>query len=267
MLQVEDMWRSTIDGEQVSTQASHLLAVERVIQAMREHLHEPLSLEDMASIACLSPYYFSRVFHNIIGAPPGEFLAALRLDAAKRLLLTTSLSVTDICFEVGYTGLGSFTTRFTQSVGLPPRLLRHQAWNTAIPSLEPRCSLDMTSSSSLCQGGLRGQIRAESSFRGFIFAGLFPRAIPQGRPVRCTLLSQPGPYHIDLIPDGRYYLMVAAFPVTTDPQVFLLPNERLLVGIQGPLMICNGSVPEPVDVVLRPLCPTDPPIIVALPYI
>src|SRR6266849_7733545 len=91
-------------------------AVERVILAMRDHLNEPLTLQDMADIAYLSRNHFHRVFHRIIGIPPGEFLTALRLDAAKRLLLTTSMRVTDICFEVGYSSLGSFTTSFTELV-------------------------------------------------------------------------------------------------------------------------------------------------------
>ena len=110
-----------------ATLAAHTQAVERAIQAMHTHLHEPLLLEDLASVAYLSPSHFNRVFHRLIGIPPGEFLSALRFQAARRLLLTTSLSVTDICFEVGYTSTGSFTSRFTQLVGLPPRLLRQRA--------------------------------------------------------------------------------------------------------------------------------------------
>src|SRR6266446_5251027 len=102
-------------------------AVERAIQAMHTHLHELLTLEDLASVACLSPSYFTRVFRRLLGIPPVEFLSALRFQAARRLLVTTSLSVTDICFEVGYTSMGSFTSRFTQQVGLSPRLLRQRA--------------------------------------------------------------------------------------------------------------------------------------------
>src|SRR5438067_8275961 len=102
-------------------------AVERAIQTMHTHLHEVLTLEDLASVAYLSPSHFHRVFCRLIGIPPGEFLSALRFQAARRLLLTTSLSVTDICFEVGYSSTGSFTTRFTHLVGLSPRLLRQRA--------------------------------------------------------------------------------------------------------------------------------------------
>src|SRR6266496_1703911 len=115
------------ENGRLALQDVHLAAIERVIETKRAHLCEPLLLEDMADVACLSPYYFSRVFHQIISIPPGEFLSTLRLDMAKRLLLTTSLSVTEICFEVGYIGLGSFTTRFTQQIGIPPRHLRRLA--------------------------------------------------------------------------------------------------------------------------------------------
>src|SRR5579872_1710680 len=113
--------------EDAVTLADQTRAVECAIQTMHIHLHEALTLEDLADAACLSPYYFHRVFRRQIGIPPGEFLSALRLQAARHLLVTTSLRVTDICFEVGYSSPGSFTSRFTHLVGLSPRLLRQRA--------------------------------------------------------------------------------------------------------------------------------------------
>src|SRR6266536_3581936 len=196
MVQAGDR-RFTLENGYLATWNAHLPMVECVIRTMRERMCESFSLEDMADVACLCPYYFSRVFHQIIGVPPGEFLSTLRLDMAKRLLLTTPLSVTDICFEVGYTALGSFTTRFTQQVGLPPRHLRHVARNTTLPPFVELCDTRMISPLMFPYvGGVSGRILTTSPFSGLIFAGLFPKAIPQGRPVRCTLLSTPGPYHI-----------------------------------------------------------------------
>src|SRR2546425_11545524 len=115
------------DAARHDTLAAHTQAARCAIQAMHTHLHEVLTLEDLASVACLSPSHFTRVFRRLLGIPPVEFLSALRFQAARRLLVTTSLSVTDICFEVGYTSMGSFTSRFTQRVGLSPRLLRQRA--------------------------------------------------------------------------------------------------------------------------------------------
>src|SRR5437763_3941434 len=107
--------------------APHRRAVERVIAAMRERPGEPLTLETMGKIAGLSPHHFNRVFRRVTGVPPRRFLGALRLEAAKQLLLTTPLSVTEVCFEVGYGSVGTFTTRFTQLVGVPPGELRRLA--------------------------------------------------------------------------------------------------------------------------------------------
>src|SRR5437763_8524365 len=137
------------DAPRHETLAIQTQAVERAIQAMHTHLYEVLTLEDLASVACLSPSHFHRVFCRLIGIAPGEFLSALRFQAARRLLLTTSLSVTEICFEVGYTSIGSFTSRFTHLVGLSPRLLRQRAQAFEPSPAEPAEHGPMTSSNIL----------------------------------------------------------------------------------------------------------------------
>jgi hypothetical protein len=223
----------------------------------------------MADIAHMSPYHFNRVFHRLIGVPPGEFLIALRLDAAKRLLLTTSLSVTDICFEVGYLSPSSFTTRFTQLVGLPPRQLRQVAGDYTMPCPE---SLQDISTYTFChvpfRGCFFGRISAPVDFTGLIYIGVFPKPIPQGRPCSCVLLSAPGTYFIKSLPDGCYYVLAVALPSSGNPQAYLLPHTKLLVGMsQGPLVIHNGKMSGPPDILLRPPRVTDPPIVVALPFI
>src|SRR5437667_9009749 len=162
------------DAARHETLDAHTQAVERAIQTMHTHLHEVLTLEDLASVAYLSPSHFTRVFGRLIGIAPGAFLSALRLQAARRLLLTTSLSVTDICFEVGYTSMGSFTSRFTQRVGLSPRLLRQRAQAFEPLAAEPAEPRPTTSSSIPRKHALLGRISAPASFRGTIYVGLFP---------------------------------------------------------------------------------------------
>ena len=269
MLEVKG-WQSELEVQRLGTQESHFLAVERVVRVLRSQLQDVVSLEDMADIACLSPYYFSRVFHNIIGIPPGEFLATLRLDLAKRLLLTTSLSVTDICFEVGYNSLGSFTTRFTQMVGLSPRQLRHRAKHVPLPFFTAERHSDTSMLPVVPESvSLTGRIDATDVFNALIFIGLFPKPIPQGRPVRCTMLLAPGPYALTNVPEGCYYLMVAAFPFpcSADPEAYILPYEQILVGSRGPIIVHHGVVEESVNVVLHPPRLTDPPLIMGLPYL
>src|SRR5262245_49832722 len=122
------------------TVASHRRAVERVITTARERLCEPISLRDMSRVAYLSEFHFNRVFHEITGLPPAKFISAMRLDEAKRLLLNTNLNITDICFEVGYNSLSTFTRRFTQRVGLGPREFRYLAERITPSSVETLCS-------------------------------------------------------------------------------------------------------------------------------
>src|SRR5260370_24577918 len=99
-------------------------AVEGAIGSRWEGYREPLSLTDIAKSAILSRFHFSRVFREVTGLSPGRYLSAVRIYEAKRLLVSTSLSVTDISFEVGYNILGSFTNRFTASVGISPARFR-----------------------------------------------------------------------------------------------------------------------------------------------
>src|SRR5256714_6205610 len=256
------------DAAHQVTLAVQTQAVERAIQAMHTHLQEQLTLEDLAAVAYLSPSHFHRVFCRLIGIAPGEFLSALRFQAARRLLVTTSLSVTDICFEVGYTSMGSFTSRFTHLVGLSPRLLRQRAHGFEPPTIEPVEFCPTTSSGIPRKHTLQGRISAPATFRGTIYVGLFTSPIPQGRPVRCTKLSSPGWYLLHDVPDGVYYLRAAAFPVAADLHSALLPGEKMLLGhTTSALVIRHGQVAGDPDLVLHPPRLTDPPLVMGLPLL
>ena len=251
-----------------STGASHALAVAQVIQAMRAQLSEPLSLAEMAEIACLSPYHFNRIFSSTIGIPPVEFLAALRLNAAKRLLLTTSLSVTDVCFDLGYTSLGTFTQRFTHLIGVPPLQLRQLAQREIVPALKLRDARTrpIVLLAAMRPLGVSGTITTPGPFAGLIFCGLFPKPIPQHRPIACTTITVPGPYHISFVPDGQYYLLCAALPQSPNALTYLLPDNGSLVGISSqPILIRAGRASGPVNLALRPLTFADPPILGVFP--
>jgi AraC family transcriptional regulator len=250
------------------TLASQRQAVERAIQTMHTHLQERLTLEDLASVAYLSPSHFNRVFCRLIGIPPGEFLSALRFQAARRLLVTTSLSVTDICFEVGYTSTGSFTHRFTHRVGLSPRRLRERAHTFEPPPAEPAGLCPTTPSCIPRKHTLMGRISTSATFRGTIYVGLFPNPIPQGRPVRCTTISSSGWYLLPDVPDGVYHLRAAAFPMAADPHSSLLPGEKMLLGHNtNPLVVRHGHVSGDPDLVLHQPQLTDPPLVMGLPLV
>jgi AraC-like DNA-binding protein len=258
----------TGDGVRKVTMSAHAQAVECVIEMMHAHLQEVLSLEDLASVACLSPAHFNRVFRRMVGIPPVEYLTALRFQRARQLLLLTSLKITDICFEVGYTSTGSFTSRFTRLVGLSPRQLRQRAhaFEPSPGAVAARHPAEMVSAPGRHQ--LLGRISASALFRGTIYVGLFRSPIPQGRPVRCAKLHAPGRYVLTDIADGLYYLRAAAFPVASDPLALLLPGEKLLLGNNpGPLLMHQGQVFGDPDLVLHPPRLSDPPLVMGLPLL
>ncbi len=256
------------EAQQDVTLAFQRQAVERAIETMHTHMQEVLTLDDLASAAYLSPFHFHRVFRRLIGVPPGEFLSALRLQTARRLLLTTQMSVTDICFSVGYTSTGSFTSRFTQLVGLSPRLLRQRAYAFEPPADRP-AEIDLaTIPYPPGKRMLTGQISTPAPFRGSIYVGLFPGPIPQGLPVYCTRMSSPGRYALFNLADGAYHLRAAAFPEATDLQACLLPGEKMLLGKSAsPLLVRHGQVFGDPDLILRPPRLTDPPLVMGLPLL
>ena len=81
---------------------------------------EPLDVPALAATAFMSTPHFSRRFREAYGETPYAYLMTRRIERAKALLRRGDLSVTDVCFEVGCTSLGSFSSRFTELVGQTP---------------------------------------------------------------------------------------------------------------------------------------------------
>ena len=252
------------------TIASHRRAVERVITSARERLCEPISLRDMSRVAYLSTFHFNRVFHQITGLPPAKFISAMRLEEAKRLLLNTNRSITDISFEVGYTSLSTFTRRFTQRVGLGPREFRYLAERITPASVESLCAhfAELTGRATL-PPSVEGFVDSAKPSDGPIFVGLFRAHIPQSRPVGGALLTSPGAFRIGPVPDGTYHLLAAALPRLADTIGYLLPDSASLsVGTaNGPVIVQQGRASGPIIVSLRPMALTDPPLLVSLPFL
>lgn len=101
----------------------------------------PLDLEEISKQACLSRYHFLRLFREEFATTPHQYLIHRRIEKAKELLRLRSLTVTDVCFEVGFQSLGSFSTLFRQRVGDAPVNYRHQ--QRIAQSQVPPCFLHM----------------------------------------------------------------------------------------------------------------------------
>ena len=110
-------------AERVQTKSYSSEVHERLCRA-RTFIDEcydlPLNLDEISKQACLSRYHFLRLFREAFATTPHQYLIHRRIEKAKELLRSRRLSVTDVCFEVGFQSLGSFSSLFRRCVGDAP---------------------------------------------------------------------------------------------------------------------------------------------------
>src|SRR5690606_7927757 len=95
----------------------------------------PLNVEDLANGVAMSAGHLSRRFKAAFGESPYSYLMTRRIERAMALLRAGQLNVTEVCFEVGCSSLGTFSTRFTELVGVPPSVYRQREAAPAEPAL------------------------------------------------------------------------------------------------------------------------------------
>lgn len=94
----------------------------RIVQAkmfIDQHYHEDINLADIADKALFSKFHFTRLFKSIYGKTPHQYLISVRIDHAK-ILFQTNMSVADVCYEVGFGSVSSFSVLFSKIVGQSP---------------------------------------------------------------------------------------------------------------------------------------------------
>lgn len=104
----------------VSARVALLATLRRVRNRIDREYAQPLNVEDLALGVHMSAGHLSREFKAAYGESPYSYLMTRRVERAMTLLRRGDLSVTEICYAVGYGSLGTFTTRFTELVGMPP---------------------------------------------------------------------------------------------------------------------------------------------------
>ncbi|WP_395295346.1 helix-turn-helix transcriptional regulator [Kitasatospora hibisci] len=104
-----------------------LARLRRVRDRIDREYAQPLNVEELAREVHMSSGHLSRQFRAAYGESPYAYLMTRRIERAAALLRRGDLSVTEVCFAVGCASLGTFTTRFTELVGMPPGAFRRQA--------------------------------------------------------------------------------------------------------------------------------------------
>jgi AraC-like DNA-binding protein len=106
------------------------------------HYRMPLDLDQLARVAGVSKFHFARSFEATYGETPIRYLTRRRIERAQDLLRGANLTVTEICMAVGFTSLGSFSSRFAQLVGESPTAYRNR-WAARGGPYVPGCYLFM----------------------------------------------------------------------------------------------------------------------------
>ena len=106
------------------------------------HYAEPLDLDGLAAVAGLSKYHFLRLFRSTYGTTPADYVSQRRIERAQDLLRATNLTVTEVCFAVGYSSLGSFSSRFRAIVGETPSAFQGRYAAAGAPHI-PGCFVFM----------------------------------------------------------------------------------------------------------------------------
>lgn len=255
------------DGGQAVT--DQYAEIDGAISFIHRHLDEPLSLPHLARHVAYSPYHFVRLFKERMGLTPMHYVAALRLQRAKELLLHTNLSIRDIGLEIGQQSLGTFTTRFTQRVGMTPALFRHAPLeaNDHLRALQ-RLNDWRAPGLPAHQGAtIAGTVQATLPFAGVILLGLFARPIPEGRPLYGTLLGSPGEFRLTGVRPGTYYIMATSVAWQMQAVDVLLPYTTLRTRSREPLIVRPDAPVPHQQVMLYPPRLDDPPILISLPLL
>jgi AraC-like DNA-binding protein len=109
-----------------------LRRLRRVRDRIDREYEQPLNVEDLARGVGMSAGHLSRQFRLAYGESPYSYLMTRRIERAMALLREGELSVTEVCFAVGCSSLGTFSTRFTELVGIPPSVYRVQAADATV---------------------------------------------------------------------------------------------------------------------------------------
>jgi AraC family transcriptional regulator len=236
-------------------------AVDMAIECIWERYSEPLTLTEIAESALLSRFYFARLFRDATGITPGRFLAAIRIHEAKRLLLSTSMSIADISFAVGYNSLGSFTNYFTTSVGVSPGRFRRRsrAGGLGFPAAQPKPPSGF--------GAVGGTVSLpEGHGNARVYLGAFVTAIVQHPPAAAVIVDVPGGrpscYHLPDVPAGTWFVHAVAVADGVGPDP--LAGRTSLVGRHDSVVVAADTVTS-AAVRLRRRRLADPPVLLALP--
>lgn len=241
-------------------------AVLRSIDYMKRNLDVEVTTEILASEAGYSPYHFTRIFKQVTGVSPRHYLSALRIEAGKSLLIqSSSKSILGAMLELGFQSFGSFSSKFKQFVGLSPKQFQATAANLHKFMNENENALKIEESEAAGLPAVKCTLDIPPGFIGWVFVGLFPRPIPDQKPIMGTVIShRQKECQFTKVPHGTYFVLAAAIPKSLNPADYFLLNHNLRGLAEAPVEAAPQTSAE-LHIKLRKPLPYDPPILINLP--
>lgn len=248
----------------MSSNTIHQTIVEQAIDYMKQNLERELTTREIAQMVGYSEYHFIRIFKGVTGISPRHFLSALRIEAGKKKLLQPSNSLLNTVLSLGFLSMGSFSNRFKQYVGISPIQFRKTSQKLAENlQIEQEMIVEEERSHSI----VSCTIHYPETFKGIIFVGLFPRPIPDQRPLKGTAFRQGrNTCRFSDVPPGDYYVLAAGIPRSMNPKAYYLLENCLRAKTAEPIHV-NHQTTSSVTLSLREPFPFDPPILVNLPLL
>lgn len=242
-------------------------AVLEAARFLAAHAGEALSLGDVADHVAYSPFHLARAFERRIGIPPGQYLAAVRFQRAKELLLAGDLRTLDVCDAVGFRSLGTFTRRFAEAVGTTPTGFRRLPDQMADAAPRPFATPGPARPGGTVRGrvNLTAEASATVGTEALVYVGLFAQRAPSGRPVSGALVDQADEFLLTGVPAGTYWLLASAVPARTDPATRLLPPHPVGGGSPAPVTVSAASRHHLRVVAVDAADLWSPPIVLSLP--
>jgi AraC-like DNA-binding protein len=235
----------------------HPAVLRSVVNVMRAAATEGLSALDAADHAGYSPYHFNRLFSASMPVSPGQYLSALRIDAAKRLLLADAGPVIDIATEVGFDSLSSFSRRFRVMVGTSPGAFRRLADTVAETTIRPFRLGDPRQAAVTVRPRLPARSRPGPP--AALWIGWFPRPAPIGLPAGGVLTTSNDQVMLPLSP-GNPWLLSFAVPDHAEVADQLVPMCPLVARHRWPIVAATT-----VDLDYTYASEVDLPLLTALP--
>jgi AraC-like DNA-binding protein len=237
----------------------HPAVLRSVVHTMRAMATEGLSTADAADHAGYSPYHFNRLFSATMRVSPGFFLTALRMDAAKRLLLADTAPVIDVAAAVGYDSLSSFSRRFRTAVGTPPGAFRVLVDTVAESTVQPFQLGDRKQPAVRVRPRLPGPLRPGPSVA--LWIGWFPGPAPIGLPAAGVLTTSDAEVALPLCL-GNPWLLSFAVSAHAGPEEQLVPQRPLVASCPVPLTTATT-----VELHYQHATDVDLPLLSALPLL